>query len=119
MDHANKVDANSAHCSYEAGVLEDPDHTPPSDMWTMTNDPLNAPNEPTDISIEFEKGIPVKVTTPEKEYTDPVELFDALNKLGYTHAIGRIDIVENRFIGLKSRGCYDCRSRALGVVELR
>ncbi|KAI9038242.1 argininosuccinate synthase [Aspergillus affinis] len=101
------MDANSAHCSYEAGVLEDPDHTPPADMWTMTNDPLNAPNEPVDISIEFEKGIPVKVTTPEKTYTDPVELFNALNKLGYTHAIGRIDIVENRFIGLKSRGCYD------------
>ena len=93
-----------------SGVLEDPDHTPPADMWTMTNDPLNAPNEPVDISIEFEKGIPVKVTTPEKTYTDPVELFNALNKLGYTHAIGRIDIVENRFIGLKSRGCYDCKT---------
>ncbi|KAB8263456.1 argininosuccinate synthase [Aspergillus pseudonomiae] len=101
------MDANSAHCSYEAGVLEDPNHTPPADMWTMTADPLNAPNEPTDITIQFEQGIPTKLVTPQKEYTDSVELFDALNKLGFTHGVGRIDIVENRFIGLKSRGCYD------------
>lgn len=102
------MDANSAHCSYEAGVLEDPNHTPPADMWTMTADPLNAPNEPADITIQFEQGIPTKLVTPEKTYTDSVELFNALNKLGYTHGVGRIDIVENRFIGLKSRGCYDC-----------
>ncbi|KAE8333710.1 argininosuccinate synthase [Aspergillus sergii] len=101
------MDANSAHCSYEAGVLEDPNHTPPADMWTMTADPLNAPNEPADITIQFEQGIPTKLVTPEKTYTDSVELFNALNKLGYTHGVGRIDIVENRFIGLKSRGCYD------------
>ena len=74
-------------------------------MWTMTEDPLNAPDKPTDITIHFDKGIPVKLVTPEKTYTDSVELFTALNKLGYIHGIGRIDIVENRFIGLKSRGC--------------
>ncbi|KAL1994407.1 hypothetical protein VTN49DRAFT_3076 [Thermomyces lanuginosus] len=101
------MDANSAHCSYEAGILEDPNQTPPADMWTMTADPLTAPNEPDDITIHFEKGIPTKVVTAEKEYTDSVELFYALNKLGYKHGVGRIDIVENRFIGLKSRGCYD------------
>ncbi|KAE8349843.1 argininosuccinate synthase [Aspergillus coremiiformis] len=101
------MDANSAHCSYEAGVLEDPNHTPPADMWTMTADPLNAPNEPTDITLHFEQGVPTKLVTPEQTYTDSVELFNALNKLGYTHGVGRIDIVENRFIGLKSRGCYD------------
>lgn len=100
------MDANLAHCSYEAGILENPDQTPPDDMWTMTDSPLNAPNEPTDITIEFQKGIPVKVTTPEKTYTDSIELFMALNKLGYIHGIGRIDIVEGRYIGLKSRGCY-------------
>lgn len=75
----------------------------------MTADPLTAPNEPDDITIHFEKGIPAKVVTPEREYTDSVELFYALNKLGYKHGVGRIDIVENRFIGLKSRGCYDCK----------
>lgn len=110
------MDANLAHCSYEAGILEDPDQSPPDDMWTMTDSPLNAPNEPTDITIHFEKGLPVKVVTPEKTYTDSVELFVALNKLGYTHGIGRIDIVENRFIGLKSRGCYD--SPAMTVLRL-
>lgn len=91
----------------KSGILEDPDVSPPDDMWTMTDSPLNAPNEPTDITVYFEKGIPVKVVTPEKTYTDSVELFVALNKLGFTHGIGRIDIVENRFIGLKSRGCYE------------
>jgi argininosuccinate synthase len=82
----------------------------------MTDSPLNAPNEPTDITVYFEKGIPVKVVTPEKTYTDSVELFVALNKLGFTHGIGRIDIVENRFIGLKSRGCYD--SPAMTILRL-
>ncbi|KAL1962024.1 hypothetical protein VTN77DRAFT_668 [Rasamsonia byssochlamydoides] len=101
------MDANFAHTSYEAGVLEDPNHTPPADMWQMTADPLTAPNEPTDITLHFEKGIPVKLVTPDSEFTDPVELFRELNKIGYTHGIGRIDIVENRYIGLKSRGCYD------------
>ncbi|KAF2870255.1 argininosuccinate synthase [Massariosphaeria phaeospora] len=101
------MDANLAHCSYEAGILEDPDKTPPEDVWTMTQSPQKAPDAPVDITIHFEKGIPVKVVTPEKSYTDSVELFIALNKLGFEHGIGRIDIVENRFIGLKSRGCYD------------
>lgn len=95
--------------SYEAGVLEDPNHTPPSDMWLMTTDPQKAPNEPTDITLHFEKGIPVKLVTPEGTLTDSVKLFQALNKLGYIHGIGRIDIVENRYIGLKSRGCYGCK----------
>ena len=73
----------------------------------MTVDPMNAPNEPEDITLHFEKGIPTKLVTSDKEYTDPVELFDMLNKIGNKHGVGRIDIVENRFIGLKSRGCYD------------
>jgi argininosuccinate synthase len=76
----------------------------------MTQDPLKAPDTPTDITLSFEKGIPVKLVTPEKSFTEPVELFQELNRIGYIHAIGRIDIVENRFIGLKSRGCYDCNS---------
>lgn len=73
----------------------------------MTVDPMNAPNEPEDITLQFEKGIPTKLITSDKEYTDPVEIFDMLNKIGNKHGVGRIDIVENRFIGLKSRGCYD------------
>ncbi|CZR38816.1 putative arginosuccinate synthetase [Fusarium proliferatum ET1] len=100
-------DENLVHCSYEAGILEDPDHTPPRDLWTQTVDPLEAPDKPLDFTVYFEKGLPVKVTTPDQEATDSVELFKLLNKIGHDHGVGRIDIVENRWIGLKSRGCYD------------
>ncbi|OTB01131.1 hypothetical protein M426DRAFT_323779 [Hypoxylon sp. CI-4A] len=101
------MDDNIVHCSYEAGVLEDPDHTPPKELWTRTVDPLDAPNEPQEFNVYFEKGVPVKVTTAGQEATDSVELFKLLNKIGHDHGVGRVDIVENRFIGLKSRGCYD------------
>lgn len=78
-------------------------------MWKLTTSPENAPNTPERISIEFKRGLPVKVTVPSenKEYTDPVDAFLALNTLARKHGIGRIDIVENRFIGVKSRGCYE------------
>lgn len=79
-------------------------------MWTMTDDPRNAPDTPLEITINFEKGIPVKLITPEGSHTESVDLFKALNKIGRIHGIGRIDIVENRLIGLKSRGCYDCKA---------
>ncbi|KAF5247865.1 hypothetical protein FANTH_6146 [Fusarium anthophilum] len=100
-------DENLVHCSYEAGILEDPDHTPPKDLWTQTVDPLEAPDKPLDFTVYFEKGLPVKVATPDQQATDSVELFKLLNKIGHDHGVGRIDIVENRWIGLKSRGCYD------------
>jgi len=109
-------DENMAHCSYEAGILEDPAHPPPDDMWVMTDDPREAPNEPTDITIHFEKGIPTKLVTPQGEHTDSVDLFSTLNKIGKIHGIGRIDIVETRYIGSKSRGCYD--SPAMTILRL-
>ncbi|KAI1385644.1 argininosuccinate synthase [Hypoxylon trugodes] len=87
-------------CSYEAGVLEDPDHTPPKELWTRTVDPLDAPNEPQEFTVHFEKGVPVKVVTASEQATDSVELFKLLNKIGHDHGVGRIDV---RFIGLKSR----------------
>ncbi len=79
------MDANLAHCSYEAGILEDPNQTPPNDMWTMTDDPLKAPNEPADITISFQKGIPTKLVTPQKTFTDSVQLFKELNRIGKVH----------------------------------
>ncbi|KAF4970057.1 hypothetical protein FZEAL_10121 [Fusarium zealandicum] len=103
-------DENLVHCSYEAGILEDPDHTPPKDLWTQTVDPIEAPEQPLDFTIHFEKGLPIKVVAPDQEATESVELFKLLNKIGHDYGVGRIDItisVENRFIGLKSRGCYD------------
>ena len=102
------MDENLAHCSYEAGILENPDTEPPRDMWKLTADPMSAPNEPEDVTIEFEKGLPVKITSSSQgTKTKPTELFLAANALARKHGVGRIDIVENRFIGLKSRGCYE------------
>jgi len=103
------TDENLFHISYEAGILEDPDTTPPTDMWKLTIAPEEAPQEPLRLSIEFSKGLPIKVTVPDekKEYTDAVDIFLALNALARKHGVGRIDIVENRFIGVKSRGCYE------------
>ena len=103
------TDENLFHISYEAGILEDPNTTPPTDMWKLTAAPEEAPQTPERITIEFKGGLPIKVAVPEeaKEYTDGVEIFLALNALGRKHGIGRIDIVENRFIGVKSRGCYE------------
>ncbi|KND91097.1 Argininosuccinate synthase [Tolypocladium ophioglossoides CBS 100239] len=102
------MDDNMVHCSYEAGILEDPDHSPPKKLWTRTVDPLDAPDKPYHFTVHFDKGIPVKVVTEDKkEVTESVELFKLLNKIGHDNGVGRIDIVENRFIGLKSRGCYD------------
>ncbi|KAI9650317.1 argininosuccinate synthetase [Ciborinia camelliae] len=101
------MDENLAHCSYEAGILEDPDVTPPADMWKLTVDPLNAPDQPEDFTLVFEKGLPKKLITNGKTITDSVELFLESNAIARRHGVGRIDIVENRFIGLKSRGCYE------------
>lgn len=76
-------------------------------MWKLTKSPEEAPETPEQISIEFTAGIPTKVVTPTKTTTGPVPIFLELNALARKHGIGRIDIVENRFIGVKSRGCYE------------
>ena len=103
------TDENLFHISYEAGILEDPNTTPPADMWKLTQAPEQAPNDPEHISIEFTKGIPTRLIVPDtgKEYTDACDVFLELNALARKHGIGRVDIVENRFIGVKSRGCYE------------
>ncbi|KAI9756610.1 MAG: argininosuccinate synthetase [Chaenotheca gracillima] len=105
------MDENLAHCSYEAGILEDPNMTAPEDMWKLTVDPLKAPDTPEDFTLFFEKGVPVKLVYTEKgkskTVTDALELFLASNEIARRNGVGRIDIIENRFIGLKSRGCYE------------
>ena len=103
------MDENLAHCSYEAGILEDPNTSPPEDMWKLTADPVQAPNEPEDFMLTFEKGLPVKLEYAggKKTATDAVDLFLTANVIARRNGVGRIDIVENRFIGLKSRGCYE------------
>lgn len=99
------TDENLAHISFEAGILEDPNTTPPKDMWKLTVDPTDAPEKPETFSVVFEKGLPVKLILDEqkKTFTDPVELFTEANALARRNGVGRIDIVENRFIGIKSR----------------
>jgi argininosuccinate synthase len=88
------MDENLAHCSYEAGILEDPDHEPPKHLWKMTIDPEDAPDKPYRFTVTFAKGIPVKIATEDgKEATEAVELFKLANKIGHDHGIGRIDIV--------------------------
>lgn len=78
-------------------------------MWKLTTAPQQAPEQPEQVHIEFLRGLPVKVTTPAdgKSVTDSVDVFLTLNQLARKHGVGRIDIVENRFIGVKSRGCYE------------
>ena len=102
-------DDNLMHISHEAGILEDPSHKAPEHVFSRTNSPQDAPEEDENIKIEFEKGIPTKVTNLDTEDTkeEPLELFLYLNDLAKKHGIGRVDIVENRFVGVKSRGVYE------------
>ncbi|WBW74915.1 argininosuccinate synthase Arg12 [Schizosaccharomyces osmophilus] len=101
------MDENIVHCSYEAGILEDPSLAPPTDMWTLTVDPKDAPDEEEEIAVHFEKGNPCKLECKDGEFTDVVKIFNQLNTIARRNGVGRIDIVENRFSGLKSRGCYE------------
>ena len=103
------VDENLYHTSYESGMLEDPMVAPLPEMFKMTVDPKVAPDAAETITIEFVKGEPVKVTNAAAgvEHTEPLPLFLYLNEVAGKHGIGRIDIVENRFVGIKSRGVYE------------
>ena len=98
------MDANILHISYEGGVLEDPWAAPPPGIFRMTTDPIDAPDEPQVITVGFRSGNPVSVDGVEM---GPVELLTLLNEIGGRHGVGRIDIVENRFVGMKSRGVYE------------
>ena len=98
------MDANLLHISYEGGILEDPWAEPEEDMWRWTTSPEKAPDQPEYVEIEFKNGDPVAVNG---QKLTPANLLAELNRLGAKHGIGRVDIVENRFVGMKSRGCYE------------
>ncbi|MGM0623713.1 MAG: argininosuccinate synthase [Campylobacterota bacterium] len=98
------MDANLLHISYEGGILEDPAAEPEESMWRWSVSVEQAPDEPEYIELGYKNGDPV--TLNGKELT-PGAMLEALNRLGNKHGIGRIDIVENRFVGMKSRGCYE------------
>ena len=108
MDKKNappySMDANLLHISYEGKVLEDPWASPPESMWRWTTAPHNAPDKAEEIEIEFCEGDPVALNGKKMS---PAIILEALNNLGAKHAIGRLDIIENRYVGMKSRGCYE------------
>jgi len=98
------TDRNLLHISYEGGILEDPWNSPSDDMFTLSVSPRQAPDEPEVVDIAFEQGNPVSING---QPMSPASLLAALNKMGGRHGIGRADIVENRFVGMKSRGVYE------------
>ncbi|MCE3039962.1 argininosuccinate synthase [Helicobacter anatolicus] len=98
------MDANLLHISYEGQILEDPNVAPEEDMWRWSVSPKNAPDKPTIITIEFKNGDGVAING---EKLSPAEFWTKLNKLGGENGIGRLDLVENRYVGMKSRGCYE------------
>ena len=98
------MDANLLHISYEGLILEDPNMEPEENMWRWSVSPENAPDTPEYIEIGYEKGDPI---TLNGKTLSPATMLESLNALGNKHGIGRIDIVENRFVGMKARGCYE------------
>ena len=98
------MDRNAMHISYEGGILEDPWRAPTDDMFIWTRSAQDAPNQPVEVLIGFEKGIPISI---DGERLGPFALLDRLNKIAGAHGVGRVDLVENRFVGMKSRGVYE------------
>ena len=98
------MDANLLHISYEGGVLEDPNAVPEDKMWRLTVSPEKAPNKPQVIELEYQRGDIVAI---DGQRMSPAQVLAGLNAIGGRHGIGRLDKVENRYVGMKSRGCYE------------
>jgi argininosuccinate synthase len=98
------MDANLLHISYEGGILEDPNFEPEDSMWRVTVSPEKAPDAPEYVELEYERGDIVAVNG---KAMSAAEVLTELNRLGGRHGIGRLDLVENRYVGMKSRGCYE------------
>jgi argininosuccinate synthase len=107
------MDANLLHISYEGGILEDPNFEPDESMWRITVSPEKAPAKPEVVEIEYRRGDIVAVNG--RKLT-PAKVLTELNRLGGKHGVGRLDLVENRYVGMKSRGCYETPG---GTVMLR
>ncbi len=110
------TDRNLFHISYEGGVLEDPWMAPPDKMFLLTNAPEAAPDVPIEVLLEFESGNPVAV---DGRRLGPVALLERLNRIGGEHGIGRVDLVENRFVGMKSRGVYETPGGTILMIARR
>lgn len=97
-------DSNLWHLSHEGGILEDPAEAPPADLFELTLDPRSCPDGDSEITIDFEKGVPIGLNG---QAIKPVQLIEDLNEIGGTNGVGRVDLVENRVVGMKSRGVYE------------
>jgi argininosuccinate synthase len=109
-------DRNLLHISHEGGELEDPDHAPLETTWQWTCSPQDAPDRTENVNISFEEGIPTSVNGV---HLGPVVLMELLNEIGARNAVGRVDMVENRFVGIKSRGCYETPGGTLLLAAYR
>ena len=98
------MDANLLHISYEGGILEDPNFSPEESMWRLTVSPEKAPAKPEIVELEYAKGDIIAINGKK---LSPAQVLTELNRLGGKHGVGRLDLVENRFVGMKSRGCYE------------
>ncbi len=114
--HIHSRDRNLWHLSHEGGELEDPANPPLETTWQLTVSPQEAPHREEEVEIAFESGTPVSVNGKE---LDPVSLVALLNQIGGRNAIGRVDLVDNRFVGIKSRGCYETPGGTLLVAAHR
>jgi argininosuccinate synthase len=110
-------DRNIWHISHEGGELEDPANAAPDHIWMLSKSPAEAPNKPADVTIGFEHGVPVSLNG--QHQLTGVSLLEQLNDLGGEHGVGRIDLVENRFVGMKSRGCYETPGGAILMAAVR
>jgi argininosuccinate synthase len=110
------IDRNLLHTSYEGGILEDPWRAPDPEMFQLTRDPTQAPDQPREITIDLEEGDPVAV---DGERLEPAALLERLNRIAGEHGVGRVDLVENRFVGMKSRGVYETPGGTLMVHARR
>jgi argininosuccinate synthase len=109
-------DRNLWHISHEGGALEDPANEPPDDVWMLTTDPRRAPDDAQVVRIGYENGVPVAV---DGRPLDPVRLVETLNEVGGRHGVGRVDITENRLVGMKSRGVYETPGGTIILEGLR
>jgi len=109
-------DRNIWHISHEGGALEDPANAAPDEIWMLTRSPKDAPDTPGEVTIGFEAGTPVSVNG---KTMSAVALLETLNRVGAEHGVGRIDLVENRFVGMKSRGCYETPGGTLIMAAIK
>ncbi|MDR2870132.1 MAG: argininosuccinate synthase [Deferribacteraceae bacterium] len=109
-------DENALHISFEAGILEDPAMTPPVDMFEYSTSPKDAPDKAEQIELEFDKGIAVKLNG---EALSPYNMLAKLNEIGGKHGVGRVDMVESRYVGMKSRGVYETPGGAILIAAHR